>query len=205
MRTVQVDFIEIDDDKQTLGNRAMTTFTITVQDAEVKALLQRLQGRVSNMRPVLQNLGEGIVDRTKRRFDTSTSPDGTPWAAYPLDGATINMLTQRIGGSKSNRKKDGSLNSRGAKQLGNKKLLIDAGDLRRQIVQVATSNSLTVSSTMKYAAIHQFGGTTGAGSWIPGKKIPARPFLPLKKDGSLYPQEQAEILAALNDYLAADL
>lgn len=180
----------------------MTTFTITVQDHAVRTALQALAARVNSLEPVLTKIGIGIVERTDRRFETSTAPDGTPWAAYPLGGATITMLTQRIGGSKSNRKKDGSLNSRGAKQLGNKKLLIgDGKHLKGSIERQVIGNALIISSSQQYAAMHQFGGTTSASSMIPGKKIPARPFLPIKKDGSLYPQEQAEILEAINVYI----
>ena len=83
-----------------------------------------------------------------------------------------------------------------------KPLIGESGDLRRQIVAMATANALTIQATPVYAAIHQFGGQAGRGKKV---TIPARPFLPVKLDGSLYPQEQSEILAALNDYLTSDL
>lgn len=59
------------------------------------------------------------------------------------------------------------------------------GDLRREIM-----------STVPYAAIHQFGGEAGR-----GKKVatPACPFLPIKSDGTLYPQERADIMQTLTD------
>lgn len=56
----------------------MPAFTITVQDPEVQAAFKSLAERVNAMASVLQTLGEGIVGRTKRRFDTSSAPDGTP-------------------------------------------------------------------------------------------------------------------------------
>ena len=52
-----------------------------------------------------------------------------------------------------------------------------------------------------YAAIQQFGGKAGRGHKV---TIPARPFLPVRQDGSLYPQEQAEIIAAIKDMLAPE-
>ena len=52
-----------------------------------------------------------------------------------------------------------------------------------------------------YAAIQQFGGKTGAKSWTHGALIPARPFLPIRPDGTLYPDEQKTVLSALNEYL----
>lgn len=179
-------------------------FTVEIQNDAVREVLRKLAARVGNMNPVLEALGEGIVERSKRRFKTSTGPDGTAWKANAA--STLALVGARIGKFKSNVKKDGSLNARGARTLANKKPLIgESGDLRRQIVSIAIANALTIQATPKYAAIQQFGGKTGGGSWIPGKTIPARPFLPFKQDGTIYPQEQSAILMALNDYLTADL
>lgn len=177
----------------------MTTFTIEVKDQAVQDLLARLAGRAGGLSPVLAAIGSDITERTKRRFETSSGPDGAPWA--PNSAATLGMLSARLGGQKSKVKKDGSLNARGQRALANKKPLIDSGDLRRQIEPRVLGNTLTVVANQRYAAIQQFGGTTGAASWIPGKKIPARPFLPVRLDGTLYPQEQALVLQALNDFL----
>lgn len=178
----------------------MTSFTITVDSKAVQAKLKELSEHVKNMNPVLQTIGEGIVERTKRRFDTSTDPAGIPWDKH--EDATLAMLSKRLAGSKSNVKKNGSLNAKGQRAYANKKLLVDTGFLRQQIVQSATSDALTVSATAKYAAIHQFGGKAGRGKKV---TIPARPFLPIYKDGTLYPKERAEILNAINEYLLADL
>jgi phage virion morphogenesis protein len=178
----------------------MAAFTVEVKDEGVRAVLQALKQRAGNLAPVLQAIGEGITERTKHRFDTSTAPDGTPWK--PNSAATLAMLAGRLSGQKSKVKKDGSLNASGARQLAGKKPLIgESHDLRRQIIPQATRDTLTVSATAKYAAMHQFGGVTSARSMIPGKTIPARPFLPVRQDGTLYPQEQALVLQALNDFL----
>lgn len=176
----------------------MTAFTITVEDQQVKALLQKLQGKAQNMGPVLRTLGEQITERTKARFATSSAPDGTPWK--PNSAATLAMLSERLGSSY--KKKSGALNKKGDARMANKKPLIgESGDLRRQIVWNVSGNDLTVSATAKYAAMQQFGGTTSSRSMIPGKRIPARPFMPVHPDGTLYPQEQNQVLQAINDYL----
>jgi phage gpG-like protein len=78
------------------------------------------------------------------------------------------------------------LNAKGARVLANKKPLIDSGFLQQQIVPSSTPTSLTVSATPLYAAIHQFGGQAGRSHKV---TIPARPFLPVRKDGPLYPTE----------------
>jgi phage virion morphogenesis protein len=175
----------------------MTAFTIEVKDQGVQAALQALAARVNHMNPVLQTIGEGIVERTKRRFDTSTGPTGQPWK--PNSAATLAMLGARLAGQKSKVKKDGSLNAAGQRAYANKKPLIgESKDLRRQFTLSVTGGTLTVSSTPKYAAIQQFGGKAGRGLKV---TIPARPFLPVHQDGTLYPADQAEVLAALNHYL----
>ena len=198
----------------------MTKITLNIDDAEVKAQLKALAERVQNMNAVLQVVGTKMVERAKRRFDTSTAPDGAAW--QPNRPAT-------------------------RKAKGGKPPLVDHGYLRKQIRSSVAGNTLTVGTTAvtaAYAAIQQFGGTIdrAAGSvkvrhrtnakgdllrseivngkgLIFAKKshkraverelpvaahkitIPARPFLPVLPDGTLYPQEQADVLGALNEYL----
>lgn len=174
----------------------MTTFTLSVQDKGVQAALRALSERVNNMAPVLTALGDDITERTKRRFETSTGPDGAAWA--PNSAATLGMLSGRIAGSKSYARKDGTLNAKGRAKLASKKPLIDSGFLRGNIFPEVIGNTLIVGAPAKYAAIQQFGGQAGRGRKV---TIPARPFLPVRLDGTLYPQEQALVLQALNDFL----
>ena len=179
----------------------MTTFTLTVQDRGVHDALAALAERVGSMEPHLKALGDDIIARTQRRFDTSSGPDGAPW--QPNTAATLGMLSSRLAGVKSNARKNGELNKRGRAQLANKKPLIDEGDLRRQFFREVTGNNvLTVRNSQPYAAIQQFGGKAGRGHKV---TIPARPFLPVRLDGTLYPQEQALVLDALNAFLAEGL
>lgn len=175
----------------------MTTFTIEVKDQQVLDVLAKLSQRAGGLAPVLQAIGSDMTARTKRRFGTSTAPDGTPWK--PNSAATLAMLAAHIGGQKSKAKKGGGLNAAGQRELANKKPLIgESKDLSRQIFPSVSGNTLTVSSSPLYAAIHQFGGQAGRGRRV---TIPARPFLPVHADGTLYPQEQTLVLAALNDFL----
>ena len=176
----------------------MTTIKIDVQDGGTEAALQALAAKFQNAQPVLQGIGESMVERIKHRFDTSSGPDGAAWQAN--SATTLAMLARRLGNSY--RKKDGALNKKGVERLAVKKPLIgESGDLRRQIVAVASGSELVVSATPIYAAMQHFGGTTSPSSWIPNAKIPARPFMPIMQDGSLYPSEAAAIIDALNDYL----
>ncbi|MFZ4537828.1 phage virion morphogenesis protein [Propionivibrio sp.] len=168
-------------------------FTIEVKDTGVKDALSALSAKVGNMQPILQSIGEDIMERTKARFATSTGPDGARWK--PNARSTIEAFI----GSKGGFGKKG-INKKGQGLGMSKKPLIGhSGDLRRQFHISATANSVTVGNSMIYAAIHQFGGKAGRGKKV---AIPARPFLPIRENGYLYADEQASILDAINAYLA---
>lgn len=175
----------------------MTTFTITVDAAAVQSELQRLEQRLGNLQPVMAEIGEGIVDRAKARFATSKGPDGTPWA--PNSPVTLAKVEAGIG--KSGRKKDGSLNARGALKLASKRPLVgESHALETQIRHDASGNEVQISASTVYAAMQQFGGSKADFPHLWGD-IPARPFLPVHQDGSLYPEEEALILNDLGEYL----
>lgn len=139
-----------------------------------------------------------MAARVQRRFDSSTGPDGTPWA--PNAQATLDAFAGGL--SKGYFKKSGELNKRGHTAMSAKKPLIgQTKDLSRQIGYTATNGALTLFSTPPYAAIQQFGGQAGRGHKV---TIPARPFMPVKADGTLYPDEQRLLIAEFEGFLTAD-
>jgi phage virion morphogenesis protein len=161
--------------------------TIAVNDQAVQAALAQLGQRVAHLQPVFQLIGEGVMERTKQRFVSSSGPDGSAWV--PNAPSTIASFFARPGVKAK----------KGAAQGGKKPLIGHSGSLKSQFHVVATDVSVTVSSSMIYAAIQQFGGMTGRGHKT---KIPARPFLPVKASGELYPDDQKLILDALQNFLA---
>jgi phage virion morphogenesis protein len=171
------------------------SFTVTVKDDDVKQALAALQQRLNNMQPAMQGIGETIMERAKRRFDTSTAPDGTPW--QPLSASTYLSIINNL--DAKHWKKDGSLNKKGLTKMGGRKPLVDEGDLSRQFFVSADQTSVTVSNTMVYAAIHQFGGMAGRNRQV---KIPARPFLPVSAAGDLDATEREQVLQVIADYLS---
>lgn len=133
--------------------------TITVQDEAVTIAINDLLQRVGNISPVMQAIGDDIVERTKQRFETSIGPDGTPWE--PNSPATLNGTARKLGLGKSYFKRNGSLNKRGKAKLANKRPLIDTGLLHQQIFPTVSGNGLRITASQGYAAIHQFGGKRG--------------------------------------------
>jgi phage virion morphogenesis protein len=146
------------------------------------------------MQPILKTIGEDIKDRAEKRFKTSTGPDGSRWR--PNARSTIEAYIRKQGGFGKK-----GINRKGQTLATAKRPLIGLSkSLMSQFHMHADAHSVTVSNTMIYAAIQQFSGQAGRGKKV---RIPARPFLPVRLDGSLYPQEQAKILELLNGYLMA--
>lgn len=80
-----------------------------------------------NLRPALEQVGEHILSETLERFDTSTTPDGSPW-----------QPSQRV-------------------LKHNGKTLLDTGRLQGSVTYKADTQSVQVGTNLDYAAIHQFG------------------------------------------------
>lgn len=198
----------------------MANFNLTVQDAELHRKLRLLIDRLDSPEQALKPIGEQIVERIKQRFQTSTAPDGTPW--QPNAPSTLQAIANGLG--KSYRTKGGGLNARGSLKMTSKKPLIDTGELATNIHAKVVGDSLTITESPIYAAIHQFGGkipphtirpkekkALAFGGLVrrsvnhPGSVIPARPSMPVRIDGTLYPQEQSLIIDAINDYLTDNL
>lgn len=158
----------------------------------VDAALERLSKAAANPRQALLAIGEGLVVSTKKRFETSTAPDGSRWA--PNSQATY---LGHLGSAKSNHGKSGRINSRGAAKVMGKKPLIGKGVLAQNINSDENGSSLWISSPMEYAAMQQFGGMTSPRSMIPNKAIPARPFLGISSD------DETMILNTVSEYLSS--
>ena len=108
---------------------------ITIDDRELKAALDRLQRSLSDMSPVMRDIGELLAERAKQRFGSSTGPDGKAWA--PNAPSTIAAYLGRHGGRK-----------KGAARAAAKKPLI--------------GESLALSTTIHYQAGIASGGTSGS-------------------------------------------
>ena len=111
---------------------AGTHITITVDDAQARAMLERLGE--PGTQDLMPRLGEYLQASSQKRFKTQTAPDGTAW--QPLQPRYARR-----------------------KKYAKDKILTLRGYLRSGIhYQVTDDAEVQVGSNTKYAAIHQFGG-----------------------------------------------
>jgi phage virion morphogenesis protein len=143
--------------------------TIEVDDRQVLRVLDQMLAQMEDITPALGDIGEALLNSTRRRFDDQRAPDGTPWA--PLTETTRNLKP---------RNKD--------------KILVLTNYLRGNLRYRTEPDGLELGTDRIYGAMHQFGGVTAPNSMIPGKTIPARPFLGLSDD------DRTEVLAILSKH-----
>lgn len=156
----------------------VNAFSIEVRDQDVLDLLNRLQTRLTDMTPVMADLAQAMASETERNFAAQAGPGG----AWPkLSESTIAM-----------RLKAGTWPGR---------ILQVTGGLAASVYTQHGPLEARIGAAKVYAAMHQFGGVTSAKSRIPGKTIPARPFLPISPDGKLQNDANQTVLEILNAYL----
>lgn len=184
--------------------KEITPVIITVESGAVEAALERLSHAAHSLHPVMRDIG-GLLE--KETNDTFRAQGRPAW--QPLSQATIlNRLMGKTKDGKSKgiasvRTKAGKLRASARRKLeAGLAILQDTGVLRNSIRARAARDSVTIGSVLEYAAIHQFGGMAGRGKKV---RIPARPFLPVDKDGNLSSEAESGVLAAIYDHLARSL
>ena len=110
----------------------------------------RLGKAAADPRPAYLGIGESLTVSTKKRFETSTAPDGTRWA--PNKPSTLK------------------------KKKGNKPLIGKTSLLSQQIYYELDGNGLRIGSPMEYAAMQHNGGMKSQFPNLWGD-IPSREFL----------------------------
>jgi phage virion morphogenesis protein len=129
---------------------------IEINDREVLEMLTRVHERIGDMRPLLAEIGEDMKAQTKKRFDTTTSPGGSPWLEN-----SITTLQHKQGSTP---------------------LTGETGTLHSSIdYDVLSETAVEINAPKEYAAMQQFGGTKAEFPQLWGD-IPARPFLGMSED-----------------------
>lgn len=174
----------------------MTEITIDVDDTAITAALDRIAALLTDMTPLMNDLGEYLVRSTKERFAAGQAPDGTPWA--PKSQVTIDRQY-----------------GKGANRIDIRPLFGESRALSSQIHYQVGSDSVEWGSNLIYAAVQQFGAKKGEfgaamGRTKPSEKrpwsqdyffplpwgdIPARPFLGVSDD------DRDQILATVDEWL----
>lgn len=165
---------------------AGVAFKVTVRDREVRSAMRKLglEGdRVINA--ALKNIGQALVQSTRKRFAREEAPDGTAWQKLNPEYAKT---------------------KRGAKILQEQGM---RGGLLGTIVWQLGARQVEVGTNKVYAAIHQFGGTIVpkradflafrlGGRLVFARKvtIPARPFLGISA------ADRGKILDIVADHIA---
>ncbi len=148
---------------------------INIDSQSTRDALNRLLQGAENPRPAFLDIGERLVESTKQRFDTSSSPDGVAWA--PNSEATLK------------RKK------------GTKPLIGETRTLSGEINYSYDDLVLEVGSPTEYAAVQQLGakkgefGKTKLDMPIPFGDIPARQFLGVSTE------DETMMVDVVGDYL----
>ena len=169
---------------------------INVTDSGVQQVLNDFIAGLGNTGPLMRAIGEDIIAASRRSFESSTSPDGEPWA--PNTEATY---LSYLGHYTSSSRKDGKLSSRGADRAMSKKPLIgQSRDLSRQFHYNLSGDMLTVYNSMVYAAMQHFGGQKSEFPHLWGD-IPARPIMPIDSSGNLSPAGMKIVSNAVDEFI----
>jgi phage gpG-like protein len=157
---------------------------IRILKDELTPTAAKLKGGLTKLRPILEAVGLEVVSITQLAF-RDESLRASPWPA---------------------------------KRSGEPSNLIKSGTLRRSIrITNIGGTSVSVGSDRVYAAIHQMGGTiegkpylrfkVPGGGWVTVSRVtmPARPFFPITKGGSLTSTAQRKVGAVLEKGIGAYL
>lgn len=153
----------------------MTRITTTVEDAAVRQHLSALQNRLSDLRPLMTEIGADLKARVQLGFTDGLDPWGNPWErlryreGQPLrdTGRLYNSINYQVA-------PDGLSVSIGPDD--------DTGQGGK-------------------ARMHQFGGRVTRGPWA-GAVIPARPYLPIRDGAADLPDDwRADLIDLLTRHL----
>lgn len=165
--------------------------TIEVTTDTLSPALAEAQRALTDLTPLMQDIGDLMVYRTEENFTAGTAPDGTAWA--PRSQTTLDAYARR---------KPPVVPKGGPLRL--------ADTLKQSISYEVGADHVDWGSNMIYAAVMQFGKAQGAFGarigkdkngrdhfmTIPWGDIPARPFL------GIGPDDESAIVETIEDYLS---
>lgn len=162
---------------------------------EIQTKLSSLEKVTRNMRPIMAEIGNKILNEIDETFEAEGRPK---W--IPLSRTTLRLGYTNMGKSTSKKThlKNGKLSRGFERYINDRKILQKSGRLRDSIVSEVSDSEVVVGTNLKYAAIHHFGGLAGRGKKV---EIPARPFMPIDAAGNLEPSLRQAILSYVDGKL----
>ncbi|MBL4751465.1 MAG: phage virion morphogenesis protein [Amylibacter sp.] len=137
--------------------------SIKINEDEITAVLDRLARHLTDMTPVMSEVGELLIDSTKQRFIKGVSPEGQTWA--PKSQTTLDAYAAR------------------GDRVDFRPLFGPTKRLSSEINYQTTESRVEWGSNLIQAAVMHFGagkgefGTGANGQALPWGNIPARPFI----------------------------
>lgn len=129
--------------------------TVDLNNAELDRVLRHLERAAVQLGPVFDDIGQHLVNTTRRRFEDGKAPDGSTWTK----NSAVTL----------------------ARKKGKKPLVGESGGLSTEIQSQADARRLRVGSNKEYAAMQHFGGKKNRFPHLWGD-IPARPFVGLSSE-----------------------
>ncbi|WP_140919130.1 phage virion morphogenesis protein [Limnobaculum xujianqingii] len=154
----------------------MATITVQLDSAPVNQLLSQIEQAGLDLTSVFKNIGEILLNSTRRRFEVGMGPLGEQWAT----NSPVTLANKRDP----------------------RPLIGDTRSLSTQISYTSDADHVLLASLMEYGGTQQFGakkgqyGQTRHGVPLPWGDIEARPFI------GLSPEDEEDILDLLERYLA---
>ena len=155
--------------------------TINLDTSELERVLHNAANHLTHTAPLMEDISRALLSETMMNFQLGGRP---AWA-----GLSPLTIARRRGGA-------------GA-------ILQDTGELKRSIKATHSNDTATVGSNLKYAPTHQFGakqgefGRSDRNTPLPWGDIPARPFIPMDKNGDISYDGFLAVREVVNRYLAS--
>lgn len=138
--------------------------SIEVQDLGLtQDKLNQIASEISNTKPLMLELGNHLYNIARDSFEHEKDPYGNNWS--PIKESTKKYKTTA-------------------------KMLFDSGTMQNNLINKSSNSQAIVGidatyMDFSYPAMHQFGSKDG--------KLPARPFMPINEDMSLYDDVEDEL------------
>lgn len=155
--------------------------TIRVADEQVMSALDRLQGRLGDLTPVMNRIGAELESVVHIRFEAKRDPSGAPWA--PLAASTRERYA----------KADRRPRAGGGVEVARRGTVLERyGTMRSSLSYRAGPSQVEVGFGVPYALYHEFGT----------RRMPRRGLLTADPEsGTLGAEDIRDVLDILQGYL----